>query len=89
MVVGIHRKAPSSSGGMNSRPSPGNFCAAQDHGPLSRTVSAPMPTRCAAAGITPKTRSKPSHTEPPSRTSSTGATRNAALCSRHQCNSRE
>jgi hypothetical protein len=63
---------PSSSGGMNSRPRPGNLCAPQRQGGSRVSAAGSSPTACAAAGTTPKARSKPSQAVAPS-TTSTGA----------------
>ncbi len=70
----MYRNEPSSSGGMNSRPKPGNAAVAAAQTRLARR----------GPGTNEKTRAKPSQIMAASSTSATGNERNAILCSRHQ-----
>ena len=62
IVVGMKRYEPSSSDGMNSRPSPGSACATTDTGRQVRIV----------VGNHPKRPSNPSQTVPPKSTTTVG-----------------
>ena len=84
MVVGMYRNDPSSSGGMNSLPNPGNAWTAHDHGRLwRRERAASGQARSRPAGTKPKIRSNPSQAVYPKITIAAGSDRNASLCSRH------
>ena len=69
MVVGIHKKEPSSRGGINSLPSPGRASARAAKGAELRMVG----------GTKPKTREKPSHADAPASISNKGKSRTKPL----------
>lgn len=81
MLVGISRKLPSSSEGMNSLPTPGKACAIVLHGPVRWMF---QPALLARDETGEKMRPNPNQIITPKNTMKIGMERKAALWSRHQ-----
>ena len=84
MVVGMNRYEPSSSGGMNSLPKPGNFSLTPVQSTVERTSAESAPNLSAALGTKANTLSNPIQMTAPKITSASGTDNTSNLCARHQ-----